>query len=80
MPGGPILAGGRALYATDTTGVLRKVLQPGDLFDLAGDGSDVRAVTSVDFNKDGQSLETYNGTTFGDDGTIVFRASFTGGR
>jgi len=67
------------LYATDATGTLRKVVQPGDVLDVAGDGSDLRTVLFVNFNKDASGLESYNGPVFSDDGVLVFRASFTDG-
>ncbi len=70
--------GQRGLYATDATGTLRKIVQPGDVIDVSGAG-DLRTVANVSFNKDGASLEQYNGTTFSDDGTIVVRLVFSDG-
>ena len=67
------------LYATDASGTLRKVVQPGDVLDVAGDGSDLRTVRLVNFNKDASGLESYNGPVFSDGGVLVFRALFTDG-
>jgi hypothetical protein len=69
----------RGLYATDGAGTLSKILQPGDQLDVAGDGSDVRTVADVEFNKDAQTLEAYNGPVFAQNGTLVFRVVFTDG-
>src|SRR5262245_58893616 len=69
----------RGLYATDNAGVLHEILQPGDVLDLKGNGSDLRTVDDVEFNKDAASFEAYNGPVFTEGGTLVFRALFTDG-
>lgn len=77
---GPGLDGfSTGLYATDASGTLRKVVQPGDVLDVAGDGSDLRTVSQVNFNQDAFTQEAYNGPVFNDDGVLVFRAQFTDG-
>src|SRR5262245_1737667 len=67
------------LYATDSSGTLRKVVQPGDQLDLQGDGSDLHTVADVLFNHDAFTAEAYNGPVFGPGGQLVFRVSFTDG-
>ncbi|HKE02048.1 MAG TPA: choice-of-anchor tandem repeat NxxGxxAF-containing protein [Planctomycetota bacterium] len=69
----------KGLYATDPKGTLVKILQPGDLVDVHGDGTEMRTVLTVAFNKDGASLEQYNGVTFSDQARLVFRVTFTDG-
>jgi len=69
----------RGLYATDSAGVLHKIVQPGDVLDLKGNGSDLRTVDDVEFNKDAATFEAYNGPTFTEDGTLVFRVLFMDG-
>lgn len=69
----------KGLYATDPKGTLVKVAQPGDVVDVHGDGSDLRTVLTAAFNKDGLTLEHYNGPTLNDQGRLVFRLVFTDG-
>ncbi|HEX5010329.1 MAG TPA: choice-of-anchor tandem repeat NxxGxxAF-containing protein [Planctomycetota bacterium] len=69
----------RALYATDSSGTLRKVVQPGDQLDVQGDGNELRTVADVAFDNDADTLEGYNGPVFGQGGRLVFRVSFTDG-
>lgn len=69
----------RGLYATDSSGTLRKVVQPGDQLDVQGDGTEPRTVADVAFDNDADTLEGYNGPVFGQGGRLVFRVSFTDG-
>ncbi len=73
-----------ALFMTDSQGAPSLVVRQSDIFDVSGNGSDLRTVSNVSFHGRGavaseSTSEAYNGASLTEDGTIVFRLTFTDG-
>ena len=80
--------GHQGVWGTGTDGSLRLVLKVGEQLDLAGDGSDVRTVTGIDFNSSqngglaapGNGPSGYGGDGgFNDRGEVVMLVHFDDG-
>ncbi len=76
---GPDSFANTGLYVFDPLSALRKIVQFGDLFDVAGDGSDLREISAISFNGDLVVFNGYNGPVFTDAGTLIFGLSFADG-